>query len=137
MSGSDRFVGLLASLHTLLANYPIEADMSSVEVEIDAFGREAATVHLWPTRLAILAAGLVEWERTLASGTASMWRTPDGHSVHLTLNGRSDEGDIPVQVWGSVPFHEHVFGDLAPGDRRRIDTALLALWALGGGQVTP
>lgn len=133
MSGSARFVDLLASLHTLLANYPIEADMSSVEVEIDAFGREAATVHLWPTRLAALAAGLVEWERTLASGTASVWRTRDGRRVHLTVQGRSDEGDIPVQVWGSARFHEHLFGDLAPDERRPIDTALLALWALGGG----
>jgi hypothetical protein len=131
MSGSGKFLGLLESLYTLLTNYPIQADISSVEVEIDAYGREVAAVHMWPTRLTTLASGLIEWERTLATPTASVWRTLDGHSVHLTIQGRSDEGDVPMRVWGATPFHEHLFGDLAPGDRRPVDTSVLAVLALG------
>jgi len=137
MSDSARFVDLLESLHTLLANYPVQSDIASIEVEVDAFGRDAAVVHLWPTTLATLAAGLVEWDRTLACATASVRRTSDGRSVHVTVSGRSDEGDVPVQVWGSTVFHEHLFGPIQPGHRHPIDMSALRVWAIGGGPVIP
>jgi len=75
-----------------------------------------------------LAGGLMRWTATLDDVTASIWRVPDGGSVHLTITGRMPCG-VPVDVYGGTPFHETVFPDLPAGTRQDMPVFVLHTWA--------
>jgi hypothetical protein len=78
--------------------------------------------------LAEVAGGLLAWVGTLDGVTASIWRVPDGGSVHLSINGRMPCG-VPVDVYSGVPFDETVFPDLPADTRQDMPVFVLHSWA--------
>ena len=80
-----------------------------------------ATWRHWPR-------GLLRWAATLDEVTASIWRVPDGGSVHLSITGRMPCG-VPVDVYGGVHFDEAVFPDLPAGARQ--DMPVFVLHSVG------
>jgi hypothetical protein len=75
-----------------------------------------------------LAGGLLSWGATLDGVTASIWRVPDGGSVHLSIQGRMPCG-VPVDVYGGTPFDETAFPDLPAGVRQDMPVFVLRGWA--------
>ena len=78
--------------------------------------------------LVALAEGLLSWASTLDEVTASIWRVPDGGSVHLSITGRMPCG-VPVDVYGGVFFDESVFPDLPAGSKQDMPVFVLHTWA--------
>ena len=78
--------------------------------------------------LAEVAGGLLRWASTLDGVAASIWRVPEGGSVHLSIQGRMPCG-VPVDVYGGVRFEETVFPDLPAGTRQDLPVFVLHTWA--------
>ncbi len=132
MNNSDNFLPLLDSLHTLLRDYPIHADMVSIEVHATPPARPEVLVQLAEADLAATARGLLEWHRTLARGHALAERTTDGTRLHLGVCGKLDTDHTPVEVWGEAPYDEQMIGaGLEPGERASLPLEELAVWAVG------
>ena len=89
------------------------------------------TVQLDAHQLTDVAGALLTWANTLDGVAASLWRTPDGHSVHLSVNGRTPCG-IPVHVYSGVHFDPVVFPDLPAGVRQDMPVFQLRQWIRPG-----
>ncbi|WP_410638064.1 hypothetical protein [Amycolatopsis sp. lyj-346] len=90
------------------------------------------TVQLDAHRLPDVAWALLTWANTLDDVSASLWRTSDGGSVHLSVNGRTSCG-IPVQVYsGGVAYDPAVFPDLPAGQRQDMPVFQLRQWSRPG-----
>ena len=138
MNGSNLFLSLLDSLHALLRDFPIQADMVSIEVHATPPARPEVLIQLAEADLAATARGLLEWHRTLAGARSVAVRTSDGDIVHLGVCGHSDEDGTHVEVWAYAPYDEQLIGaDLRPGARVSLPFEELAVWAVGLGRVTP
>jgi hypothetical protein len=138
MNTSDKVLPLLDSIHRLLQNYPIQAEITSVKVVADGPSRELVMVQLASGELGTVAAGIIEWHHTLAASHCVATRTSDGATVHLGVCGHIDEDGTDVEVWGSTPHdNRHIGSDLLPGERAAVPFEVLAVWALGGGRVVP
>jgi hypothetical protein len=132
MTGSDMFLPVLDSLHTLLRGYPIQALMCSIEVNAESPARPTVLVQLAETDLAATARGLLEWQRTLADSQIVAARTTDGTTLHVGVSGQLDTDNLPVEVWGAAPFEERLIGaGLEPGERLSLPVEELAVWAVG------
>jgi hypothetical protein len=131
MNGSNMYLPLIDSLHTLLRDYPIQADLSSIKVDT-ASPRPVVLVQLADTELAAIARGLLEWHRTLADSRCVAARTSDGAIVQLGVCGHSDVDGTHVEVWGYAPYDEPLIGaDLQPRERVSLPLEELAVWAVG------
>ncbi|WP_460403176.1 hypothetical protein [Actinophytocola sediminis] len=75
----------MESLRELFAGYPCHVEMSSISIAVDPTGQAAVTVRLREADPAVLAAGIVEWKRTLSRASTSAWRTPAGYEVHVAI----------------------------------------------------
>jgi hypothetical protein len=136
MNGSDNFLPPLDSLHTLLRDYPIQAEMCSIEVNVETSDRPAVLVQLAEADLAATARGLLEWQRTLAESQVFASRTVDGTTLHVGVSGQLDSDATLVEVWGAAPFDERLIGaGLEPGERVSLPLEELAVWAVGLGPV--
>src|SRR5437763_9417511 len=78
-----------------------------------------------------VASALLTWAQTLDDVTASLWRVPDGGSVHLSITGRMPCG-VPVYVYGGVDFSEDLFPDLPAGAKQDMPVFLLRHWTKAG-----
>ena len=132
MTTSETFLPLLDSIHTLLRDYPIQADMSLIEVTVETADRPAVLVQLAEADLAATARGLLEWQRTLAETHLFASRTTDGTTLHLGVSGQLDTDDTLVEVWGEARYDERQIGaGLQPGERVSLPLEELAVWAVG------
>lgn len=116
MSGSHRYLGALESLQELFVNYPFRVEMSSIHIAMDSAGQASIVVQLHKTDPVILAAGIVEWRRTLANGSTWAWRTPSGKEIHVATTGYAPECDeTPMAVMaGPIPHDCYLDFDLDP-----------------------
>ncbi|KDN19466.1 hypothetical protein [Amycolatopsis rifamycinica] len=89
------------------------------------------TVQLDAHRLSDVAGALLTWANTLDDVAASLWRTSDGDSVHLSITGRTPCG-IPVHVYSGVHFDPAVFPDLPAGARQDMPVFQLRQWTRPG-----
>ncbi|WIX82571.1 hypothetical protein QRX50_18260 [Amycolatopsis carbonis] len=99
-------------------------------LDVTAWSRPI-TVQLDVDGLAEVAGALLVWANTLDDVTATLWRVPDGDSVHLSIIGRTPCG-IPVRVYGGVPFDARVFPDLPAGAKQSMPVYLLRHWTMPG-----
>lgn len=138
MNGSDKFLPLLDSIRLLLRHYPMQAEMTAVWVVAEGSARQLVVVQLAAGELGRVAAGLVEWHRTLAAGRCVAARSSDGATVDLGVCGHIDEDGTDVEVWGCAPHDaRHIGSDLLPGERASVPFEVLAVWAIGSGRVIP
>jgi hypothetical protein len=130
MSGSVRYLDTLESLRALFLDYPMRADMSSIHLSVDSDGQASIMVWLRSTDPVVLAAGIVEWRRTLSPGATWVWRTPDGAGLHVATTGHAPEcAGIPVAVLaGPLPHECHLDNDLEPGLSEERDDDALYRW---------
>src|SRR5262245_48535535 len=113
MNGSDQVLPLMESAVALLRDYPGRGDMASIRV----VAGESVVVQLAAGELGAVAAGIVEWDRTLAAGRCTLARTSDGAAVVPSLAGHIDEDGTDVEVCGTAPYDSHVIGaELLPGE---------------------
>lgn len=134
VNGSEKFLPLLESLHTLLRDYPIQAQMCSIDIDVESRDRPEVLVQLAETELPATARGLLEWHRTLANSQILAKRTTDDTTLHLEVCGQIDTDDTPVEVWGEIPFDELLIGaGLQPGHQVPLPIEQLATWAAGLG----
>jgi hypothetical protein len=107
MSGSRHYLLPLEALHDLFVQYPVRADLSSIHIATDHSGKASILVRLRQADPAVLAAGIVEWRRTLSKGTSWAWRAPSGKNIHVVTTGYVPEcGGIPLTVVaGPVPLN--------------------------------
>ena len=134
MTTSETFLTLLDSIRTLLRDYPIQADMTTVRV-VDG---ERVVVQLAAGDLGAVAAGIVEWDRTLAAGRRTIERSSDGATVTLGLVGHVDEDGTDVEVYGTTPYDARRLGtDLLPGEATAVPFEVFAVWAIGSGRIIP
>ncbi len=134
MTTSETFLPLLDSIHALLRDYPIQADMTTVRV---ADG-DRVVVQLAAGDLGTVAAGIVEWDRTLAAGRRTIERSSDGATVTLGLVGHVDEDGTDVEVYATTPYDARRLGtDLLPGETTAVPFEVLAVWAIGSGRIIP
>ncbi|OLF05871.1 hypothetical protein BLA60_34385 [Actinophytocola xinjiangensis] len=104
MSGSQRFLGPLAAVRELFVRCPVDVEMSSVRIGVDAGGVVSALVRLRNSDPAVLAAGIVQWRRTLVRGNTWAWRGPAGDGFHIVTTGFGEDGGVAVAVVaGPVP----------------------------------
>ncbi|WP_206797709.1 hypothetical protein [Amycolatopsis sp. MtRt-6] len=89
------------------------------------------TVQLDAHQLPDIAGALLTWANTLDDVSASLWRTPDGNSVHLSIRGRTPCG-IPVEVYSGVAYAPAVFPDLPAGARQDMPVFQLRQWSCPG-----
>src|SRR5262249_46185815 len=104
MTTSETFLPLLDSIRDLFHHYPIHAGMGSVRAVVDCGARQLVVVQLVAGNLETVAAGIVEWDRTLAAGRRTMERSTDGATVTLGLAGHVDEDGTDVEVYGTAPY---------------------------------
>lgn len=130
MSGSHRYLDTLSSFHAMLSSFPTRAEVASVQFAMSPEGQVTVTVHLRPAEPAVLAAGLVDWERTLGRTETWAWRTLNGDEVHLAVFGYDDCDRTPIAVVsGPIPYDGwHVDYDLDLGLAEQIDTDVLYRW---------
>ena len=83
MNSSEAFLPLLDSIRDLFQHYSIRSGMCSVQVVVEAGARQLVVVELEAGALGSVAAGIVEWERTLAAGRLTIERSSDGATVTL------------------------------------------------------
>jgi hypothetical protein len=134
MTTSETFLPLLDSIRVLFRHYPIQADMTTVRI----VAGERVVVQLAAGDLGRVAAGIVEWDRTLAAGRRTIERSSDGASVTLGLVGHVDEDGTDVEVYGTTPYDALRLGtDLLPGETTAVPFEVLAVWAIGAGRVIP
>lgn len=134
MTTSDLFLPLLDSIHALLRDYPIQADIATVRV----VAGERVVVQLAAGDLGAVAAGIVEWDRTLAAGRRTIERSTDGATVTLGLVGHVDEDGTDVEVYATTTYDARRLGtDLLPGETVAVPYEVLAVWAIGSGRVIP
>jgi hypothetical protein len=103
------------------------------DVEVSVLS-EPVRVHLKGADLPEVAAGLLAWVDTLELVTASLWRTPSGESVHLSITGRL-AGGVPVRVYAGADFSETVFPDLPTDTRQDMPVFVLRGWSDKGEEV--
>lgn len=133
---SHMFVPVLETLHALLRDFPIQAQMYSIEIDVESPDRPEVIVQLAETQLPATARGLLEWHRTLADSQILALRTLDGATLHLRVCGQIDTDDTPVAVIGETPFSERLLGNgLQPGQEVPLAFDELATWALGLGLI--
>jgi hypothetical protein len=136
VNGSDKFLPLLDAMHTLLRDYPIQGEMTEIRVVLaESPGR--VVVRLATGDLPTVAAGMVEWYRTVVAPSGTVFRGTDGTTVHFGLVGRDEETGVDIEVRGRVAFDERyrVSLDLFPGEQKPLTLEMLALWAIGSGRV--
>lgn len=131
LTSSHSFLALLKSIRELLGNYAINAGMESIRVVIDAPTRRLIAVQLATGSLGTVAAGIAEWDLTLAEGRCTVERSGDGGTVTLRLAGKIDEDGTLVEVCGTALFDHRRFGtDLPPGQIIPVSFEGLAVLAL-------
>jgi len=136
VNSSDNFLPLLDSIRNLFQHYPIRSEMGSVQVIVDSGARQLVVVQLVDGDLGSVAAGIVEWDRTLAAGRLTIERSPDGATVTLGVAGHIDEDGTDVEVYGTAPFEARRLGtDVMPGETVAVPFEVVAVWAIGSGQV--
>lgn len=131
MTGSHRYLDALESLHTMLASYPTQAELSAIQLAVDPAGRVSVVVHLRVAEPATLAAGLVEWRRSLGRPEVWAWRTPEGNELHIAVVGHGDEfdDDVPIAVLaGPTPYDRRLDHGLDPGAAERLSGETLDAW---------
>lgn len=65
MRGSDRYLEPLAAVRELFVRCPVHVELSSVQIATGADGAATVLVRLGDSDPVVLAAGIVEWRRTL------------------------------------------------------------------------
>lgn len=141
---SQRFVPLLKSIRTLLRDYPVRAEMDSVQVMTVFPWRMVVQVQLAAgSSLAVVSRGLVEWDRTLVAGQVKAERSPCGAILRLGIAGKNED-DTAIEVWGVLAYDARHTGLLIdPGERIDLSVDQLAHWMLDdwtpgtNGSVTP
>lgn len=130
MSGSVRYLDALESLRALFLDYPMRAEMSSIHLAVDSDGQSSIMVWLHSKDPVVLAAGIVEWRRTLSHGSTWVWRTPDGARLHVATTGRAPEcADMPIAVLAGPLAHGcHLDNDLDPNVAAELDDDALYRW---------
>jgi len=80
-------------------------ELSSVQIATGADGATTVLVRLRDSDPVVLAAGIVEWRRTLVRGRTLAWRAANGDSFQVVVTGFGGEIDeIPLTVvTGPVP----------------------------------
>jgi hypothetical protein len=135
MSGSHRYLNALESFHTGLTSYPMRAELASINFTMDQERHVMITVHLEKADPVVLAAGLVDWDRTLGRAQTWGWRTPDGKEGHVAVIGYSTEGTPIAVVAGPIPYDDQRLDhDLEPGVPEQLDTDSLYRWL--GAEIT-
>jgi hypothetical protein len=130
VSGSHRYLAALESLRELFVNYPFRAEISTITVAMDRLWRPAIMVQLHRAHPVILAAGIMEWRRTLSHGNTWAWRTPNGAELFVATAGRAPESDdMPVAVIaGPIPHDCYLENDLEPDVSEEVDDDTLYRW---------
>lgn len=129
--GSRRYVEELEALHLMLRDYPMESEIASIRVAVDAAEVATIRVELAARRLPEVASGLIEWTRSLGRPVGSVWRSEDGQTARIRVRGIADESDTPVTAWaGPVPYRLLIGVDVAVGGSALFDTDQLYLWAI-------
>jgi hypothetical protein len=136
VNSSEAFLPLLYSIRDLFQRYPIQSGMGSVRVVVGSGARQLVVVQLVAGDLGSVAAGIVEWDRTLAAGRLMIERSSDGATVTLGVAGHVDEDGTDVEVYGTAPFEARRLGtDVMPGETVAVPFEVLAVWAIGSGRV--
>lgn len=130
MSGSARYLGALRSLQDMFVNYPMRAEMSSINIAMDSVGNLSVMVLLRASDPVILAAGIVEWKRSLTKGSSWVWRTPCGEEIYVSTTGYAPECDeIPVVVMaGPISADCYLDHDLDPDEPEELSVDTLYRW---------
>lgn len=134
MTTSTTMLRLLGSIREHLTTHNLTTPYASVTVACNLIDGDHITVHLRPSLLPELAAGLLAWVDTLTKITVTAWRPPHGETVHLTVTGERHD-TTRVVVYGGVDFTEDVFGDLQPSGRQNVALSVLRSWATGSAGV--
>jgi len=133
MTTPTTMLRLLGSIRDHLTVHSLTTPLASVRVASSLLDGEHVTVHLRPSLLPDLAAGLLAWAETLTKVTVTAWRPPHGETVHLTVTGERHD-TTRVDVYGGVDFAE-TFGDLQPDGRQGVALSVLRGWATGSAGV--
>lgn len=103
---------------------------ASLHVAI-GFDSPEVRVQVRSRGLADTAAVLLRWADSLPAVTVRAWRPDGGISVHLdvdtTLTGQ--HGQVPLTVYGGVPFDAVASLGLKPGQARPVSLDQLNSWA--------
>ncbi|OLF11141.1 hypothetical protein BLA60_14230 [Actinophytocola xinjiangensis] len=128
MNGSARYLAVLDSLREFFRDCPMNSEMSSIQLTAD--GHPQVIVRLRATDPALIAAGIVEWRRTLARGNTWAWRTPCGTEIHVATTGHAPEDtEVPITVVaGPVPNDCGLDHDLEPGRPDELGDDTLYQW---------
>jgi hypothetical protein len=130
MSESHHYQAVLESLRELFVNYPFRAEMSTVTIATDPTGQASIMVWLRNTESATLAAGCVEWRRTLSQGNTWVWRTPSGDELYVATTGYAPESvDVSMAVIaGPLPHDCYLEHDLEPDASEEVDMDTVYRW---------
>jgi hypothetical protein len=101
-----------------------------VGINVSVYGR-TVVIQLRETGLRLTSGALLAWARTLADVTVEAWRPPTGHSVHLTVSGRLDSGQL-LHVYDAVDFDAATFPDMPEGSKHDVSLTVLHMWASAG-----
>ncbi|HYQ66719.1 hypothetical protein [Actinophytocola sp.] len=134
MATTTTMIRLLHSIRGHLTTHRLPAEIASIKVDTDMINGDHVVVHLWAVQLPALAAALLDWADTLTAISATAWRPPGGHSVHLSITGRLAD-ETAVEVYGGVDYTDELFGDLQPGGRQSVALPILRSWAANGSAV--
>jgi hypothetical protein len=129
VNDSTTFVRLLGSVRDHLSAFRPAAPLAHVSVGSNVLDGDHVAVQLQSCGLVAVAAGLLEWTRTLSSVAATAWRPQNSTLVHLTVAGLLSDG-TPVHVYGGVTHDDVLFGDLQPGGRHSVALTVLRGWAV-------
>ena len=105
----------------------MNSEMSSVHIAVEP---PSVVVQLLATDPTLVAAGIVEWRRTLAGGSTWVWRTPLGTEIHVATTGHAPEcPDVPIAVVaGPIPHDGRLDHGLDPGRTDELDDDTLYQW---------
>src|SRR6476469_1130013 len=134
MATATTMIRLLDAIRGHLTTHRLAAEIASVKVDADMINVDHVVVHLWSVQLPALAAALLDWADTLTSISATAWRPPGDHSVHLSITGRLAD-KTAVEVYGGVDYTDELFGDLQPGSRQGVALSVLSEWAADSSAV--
>jgi hypothetical protein len=123
---AQRLLGYLSTVQALIAGSPV-----AVPVGLDVkLYSDHVSVLLDTPNLPALAAGLLSWAAVLTDVTTEVWRSEEGHSVYVSITGRTLSG-VCVEVYDEMACDTAELAGLAPGGKTSATLDQLRTWAAG------
>jgi hypothetical protein len=128
MNGSRPYLDPLEKLHTMLSSYPTRAEIASIHIA-DRSGQAEIAVRLQEAEPAPMAAGLLDWQRTLGRARTWAYRAPHQSTARLAVVGYGTEcARTPVVVIGGPTADADQLGDLELRNPELLDAEFLPTW---------